>query len=682
MASDGERLDMPRARDAEYGGPEPLASVKVLVVDADMVRRRRLARALGGEGLEVLVAESGAQAVGMLRGQILDAVVLDSGLPQRGGVHSAKRIKADEAMREVAVVVLGDLDDSVGRSNALRAGAEEYLPRDVDAAELALRLRNLTRLRVSFRELRKRNDALSRLLQEESRRAAQIEQFSRNCLEASHGAVVVLDGQGDVVASNQAWQDYLRGLGEGASEPASASVYRTEQLVADPAVAQQVRETVLRVGRGECEQALHEYGDRSSPPRWIRARMVRLKDSPTPHIMISHEDVTEQRKTKGALDAAAEKLAESQSQVMHAQKMEALGRLVGGVSHDFNNMLTSIICFTRFVVDDMAQEDPRRADLVEVLRAADSAARLTNQLLTFSRRRPVQASVLDLNAALITVGRVLRRTLGESIELVVLPSDEAVYAMCDAGQFDQLLFSLALHAKDVMMPAGGTVTIKLGLTERAEQERVELIVSDTSQGLSVAQIATAFEPFAELRLQRGSGLDIAACAGIVQQVGGEISVASELGRGTTFRVLLPRVHEARRSDAARPSRQAPPGLHGTVLVVEDQPAILRTMARALSSAGLTVLEASSAEDALAVLSGRDGLPELVVTDMMLPGMSGTHLVERLRASAPELRVVYVSGYAGDDAQQSVRVDERTAFVPKPFTGRQLVSRAASLFQLR
>jgi len=215
-----------------------------------------------------------------------------------------------------------------------------------------------------------------------------------------------------------------------------------------------------------------------------------------------------------------------------------------------------------------------------------------------------------------------------------------------------------------------------------ELEQIELLVTDTSAGLSAAQISTAFEPFAELRSDRGSGLDLAACAGIVQQVGGEIALESELGRGTTFRVLLPRVRETKRSEGPRLSARVPSPMRGTVLVVEDQPAILRTMARALSSAGLTVLEASSAEDALAMLSGRDGLLELVVTDMMLPGMSGTHLVERLRESAPGLKAVYVSGYAGDEAHQSIRVDECTAFVPKPFTGRQLVSRAASLFQLR
>ncbi|HEX4353759.1 MAG TPA: ATP-binding protein, partial [Polyangiales bacterium] len=308
---------------------------------------------------------------------------------------------------------------------------------------------------------------------------------------------------------------------------------------------------------------------------------------------------------------------------------------------------------------------------------------LTNQLLAFSRRKPLQTVVLDLNAALTSVSRVLRRTLGERVELVTLPSEEPLCVLCDPGQFDQLIFNLAVNAKDAM-PNGGAITLKLARTSwdgsdgLPTGDYVELIVADNGEGMSAETVAHAFDPFFTTKGERGTGLGLATCYGIVQQAGGSITVLSQPGGGTQFRVLLPRVEENRRFEHQRAPTQLPVALKGIALVVEDQPAILRTMARALSSTGLTVLEAASGEDALALLEARACAPELLVTDMVLPGMSGQRLVERLRADNPQLKVVLVSGYVGDELQQNVTVDDNTGFVAKPFTGRQLTSRAAAL----
>jgi signal transduction histidine kinase/DNA-binding LytR/AlgR family response regulator len=679
MASGNERLGSAHRPLGGHGvGAVRPDSVCVLVVDGDSARRRTLTKLLSGEGLAVLVAESGAQAFGLLHGQQVDAVVLDADLPQRGCEQTTERVKADEHLRDTLIIVLGDPDDEPQRKQALRAGAEEFLSRTTDSTELALRLRNLTRIRATHRELGRRNAALSQLLHDESQRAAYFDQFSRNLLDASPAQVVVVDAHGTLVAVNQAWQDFMRDLGIGLSESGVGRPYRPEQFVAEPAAAHRLLESVRTLAAGVSEGEVLEYGCEKPETRWFRARVSRFRDSLATYIMISHEDVTQQRVTHGALADTAKQLEQSRAQMLHAQKLESIGRLVGGVAHDFNNMLTSIICFTRFVVDEMAPEDPRRADLVEVLRAADSAARLTNQLLTFSRRRPVQPAVIDLNASLLSIGRVLRRTLGESVELVILPLDEAVHVVCDPGQFDQLIFNLAIHARDEMLPRGGSITFKLGLGQSERGELVELTVSDNGRGMSPENLETAFEPFTPTVTNQSGGLGLATCASIVEQASGSIAIESEPGRGTTFRITLPRVPESRRSEPLRTTAQVQPGLTGTALVVEDQPAILRTMARALKSSGMNVLEASSGEDAIAVLRAQERLPELLVTDMMLPGMSGQHLVEQLRTSCPDLRVVFVSGYAGDEATQNIRIDEKTAFVAKPFTGRQLVSRASAL----
>ncbi|HKP55541.1 MAG TPA: response regulator [Polyangiales bacterium] len=679
MATGSERLGTAHKPLGGHGvGLARPENACVLVVDSDAGRRRTLAKLLSGEGFSVLVAESGAQAYGLLYGQPVDVVILDGDLPQRGGEQTTERVKTDEHLRDTLVIVLGDPADDQLRKQVLRAGAEDYLPRSTDGVELALRLRNWVRMRASQRELQRRNVTLSQLLHEESQRAAYYEQFSRNLLDAAPAPVVVVDVHGALVAVNQAWQDFMQELGLNPGEGAVGRPYRPELFVSDVPAAQRLLDSVRTHAAGSSEATLHEFSCDKPTPRWFRARVLRFKDSLATYIMVAHEDVTQQRLTHGALTDTAEKLQESRAQMMHAQKLESIGRLVGGVAHDFNNMLTSIICFTRFVVDEMASEDPRRADLVEVLRAADSAARLTNQLLTFSRRRPVQPVVIDLNASLLSIGRVLRRTLGETIELVILPMDEGAHVLCDPGQFDQLVFNLAIYARDAMLPRGGTVSFKLGSVQDAHSEQIELLVSDNGPGMTPEAVAAAFEPFSSTPASSSGGLSLATCAGIVQQAAGSIALQSEPGRGSHFRILLPRVAGVQRNDALRPSGAALPGLSGTALVVEDQPAILRTMARALKAAGLHVLEANSGEDAVAMLRGCERVPELLVTDMMLPGMSGVHLVEQLRTQSPELRVVFVSGYAGDDPNPGVRVDDKTAFVAKPFTGRQLVSRASAL----
>jgi signal transduction histidine kinase/DNA-binding response OmpR family regulator len=655
----------------------------VLVVDEEAENRPLLSHQLAAEGFAVVSAASVTEALETLARVEIDALVL-SLVGAESAVETMQRIKQDERLSELRVVVVSECAESSARLAALGAGVDEFLTRPLSTPELSLRLRKLLRVSSAQRRLRSENTALSRALEQQSARALAYERFTRSAFDALTAHIAVLDRHGSIVSVNEAWLRFMR---EQACEFEIGRPYRAEQ-VAGAADARRLQDAVTAVVRGERSPFVLDYQFGSEAAlRWYTARVTRFLDPELGYIVVSHEDVTDQKQTRSKLDEAALELEESRQQVMHAQKMESVGRLAGGVAHDFNNLLTSIICFTRFVVDDMAPEDPRRADLVEVLRAADNAARLTNQLLAFSRRKPLQTVVLDLNAALTSVGRVLRRTLGERIELVILPAEESLCVLCDAGQFDQLIFNLAVNAKDAM-PDGGAITIKLGRTSwdgaegLATGDYVELLVSDTGKPMTPEAAARAFEPFFTAKGDRSTGLGLATCYGIVQQAGGSINVHSASGGGTHFRVLLPRVEEIRRHEHQRAAAQVPVALKGTALVVEDQPAILRTMARALSSAGLTVLEAANAEDAIALLAARQCVPELLVTDMVLPGMSGQRLVELLRETNPELKVVLVSGYVGDELEHDVRTDAITGFVAKPFTGRQLTSRAAALFAER
>lgn len=392
------------------------------------------------------------------------------------------------------------------------------------------------------------------------------------------------------------------------------------------------------------------------------------------------------KRTRESLEKAASELEESRRQVQQAQKMESIGRLAGGVAHDFNNLLTSIISFSRFVMDDLVAGDPRRADLSEVLKAADSASKLTSQLLAFSRQRPVDPHPVALNAQLRNIHSVLRRTVGEQVELVVVPCDRELTVLFDPGQLDQVIVNLAVNARDAM-PEGGTLTLETDMVrlqahpELPNGRYAVLRVSDTGSGMDADVLSHIFEPFYSTKGERGTGLGLATVYGIVKQAKGHIDVESAPGHGTAFNIWLPVTRQTQRNaTTSKVQSHAAMPLGGLALVVEDQPAILRTMNRSLGAAGFTVLEAHSAEEALALVEDLEARLDLLVTDVVLPGLSGVKLADRLRDGRPELRVLVCSGYMGEDGASGIPTDDgQTAFLAKPFTGSQLLSKVGGLF---
>ena len=409
---------------------------------------------------------------------------------------------------------------------------------------------------------------------------------------------------------------------------------------------------------------------------WYRARLKRFAaPGMGMRLLLFVDDVGERR---GLEDAPRQ---------TQAQKMESIGRLAGGVAHDFNNLLTAIISFSRFVMDDLAPGDPRRGDLAEVLKAADSASRLTNQLLAFSRKRPVEPQLLDVNDSIRLISRVLRRTLEESIELRIVESPEPLAVMCDPGQLDQLVMNLALNARDAM-PGGGTVTFEIarrrvvGHRELADGDYVALSVIDTGSGMSEEVMRQIFEPFFTTKGAKGAGLGLATCYGIAKQAQGDIEVTSRAKQGSAFHVLLPLAQDrlAAAAKATPVEAKAQSKLTGLALVVEDQAPIRGAMTRSLQLLGLNVLEARTAEEALAVVEDLGAKVDLLVTDVVLPGLSGVKLCQRLRAQQPDIRVLVCSGYMGREQDTGIVVDENTGFLPKPFTGAELISRVAGLFR--
>jgi two-component system cell cycle sensor histidine kinase/response regulator CckA len=372
-----------------------------------------------------------------------------------------------------------------------------------------------------------------------------------------------------------------------------------------------------------------------------------------------------------------------EAQLRHAQKMEAVGQLAGGVAHDFNNLLTAMHGFGSFALETIGPDHVAAPDLHEVLAAVERATALTRQLLAFSRHRPVAPRVADVNALVWSMDRLLRRLLGENIEMVTRLSDEAWPTVIDAGAFEQVVVNLAVNARDAM-PEGGRLTIEtMNVTldepyanahggDIAAGEYVVIAVSDDGIGMDAPTQERIFDPFFTTKgAGSGTGLGLSTCYGIVRQAGGHIWVYSEPGQGSTFKIYLPRCRGSRAA-APPPPPAAMRGGAERILLVEDDDQVRQVVARALAQAGYSLLTARDPAEALALVAADGREIDLLVTDMTMPGGNGHELAQRLRARQPRLLALYISGYTETAISRRGTLPPGTAMLTKPFTPRALV----------
>ncbi|HEX4600634.1 MAG TPA: response regulator [Gemmatimonadales bacterium] len=412
---------------------------------------------------------------------------------------------------------------------------------------------------------------------------------------------------------------------------------------------------------------------------------LRAKDGSARHVLCSLEQIDiggEPCLLALVHDVTQARLLEQQ--LRQSQKMEAVGRLAGGVAHDFNNLLTVITSYCDLLLDSFAPDDSRRADVGEVRKAADGAAGLTRQLLSFSRQQVLQPRVLDLNASVRNTESLLKRLLGEDVQLVTTLASGLGMVKVDPSHLEQIIMNLAVNARDAM-PEGGRVTLETANVEMDEVyvrghataqpgRYVVLAVSDTGIGMDEATQARMFEPFFTTKEPgKGTGLGLATVYGVVKQAGGFIWVYSEPGRGASFKVYLPRVDEPADAPAAPPTGPAPRGTE-TVLLVEDAAAVRTVTRQVLERQGYTVLEAPSGDVALQIAAKHHGPIHLLLTDVVMPGVSGRQLAERLVGLRPEIVVLYTSGYTDDAVVRHGVLEAGVAYLQKPFTADRLAHR--------
>ncbi len=419
---------------------------------------------------------------------------------------------------------------------------------------------------------------------------------------------------------------------------------------------------------------------------WSGETVFRRRDGstfPASQVLIAH------RTSEGKvtfLSTIARDVSERRAleeQLRQSQKMEAIGSLAGGIAHDFNNLLTAILGHAQILLSDLSQSDPHRVEAEEIRKAGRRAAQLTNQLLAFSRRQVLELRVLDLNEVVREVEAMLRPVIGEDIQLVTHLDPELGQVKADPGQIEQVIMNLAVNARDAM-PSGGTLRLETAnadpegggrrrLAPSASTRCVMLAVSDTGHGMDVETRSRIFEPFFTTKQPgKGTGLGLSTAYGIVKQIGGEIHVESEPGRGTTFRIYLPRI--GGKAEIAAPTRTQAAARRSseTVLVAEDEAAVREIVGRVLRAQGYRVWEARDGAAALLIHAEDEHAIDLLLTDVVMPGLSGLDLAQRLRERNPGLRVIYMSGYADNAAVNEAMRQAGGSFLPKPFTPDEVV----------
>ncbi len=417
---------------------------------------------------------------------------------------------------------------------------------------------------------------------------------------------------------------------------------------------------------------------------WLecKGQVFRRPDGSPARMAGTVADVTERKRGELAL-------RESEEQLRQAQKMEAIGRLAGGVAHDFNNLLTAIGGYSSLALLDFPSDDPRREYLEEIQRAGERGASLTKQLLASGRKQVLNPRLLDLNALIDDLTSLLRRVIGEDVELDWQRASAPAVVLADAGQLEQIIMNLAINARDAM-PGGGTLAIasssvwlEAGDSRAPEGRYILLSVTDTGHGMNDETMARMFEPFFTTKDPgKGTGLGLSTVYGIVQQLGGSIRARSALGVGTQFEIYVP---ERERSALSEHPESVAPVVSGgteTVLLVEDESQVRKLVFEVLQSRGYHVIAAKDALEAIPLEENFPGRIDLLITDVVMPGMSGRELAQHLAATRPTTKVLFISGYTDDAVLRQRATTIGAGFLQKPFALEDLLLRVRALLDTR
>jgi len=593
--------------------------------------------------------DSAATMEQALAGQQWDMVIADYSIPNFSSMAALALLK-EQGHDLPFIIVSGTITEETA-VGTMKAGAHDYLLKG-----------NLKRLIPAIeRELREAKSRRERRRAEEALRES--EKRLQAILDNSPALIFLKNTEGRYLYVNPQFAKLTPLTRE-------QILGKTDDEIFLPAQAAAFRTNDLKVLQAGVALEFEEVADQQDGPHTSIVSKFPLRNAEGKVYAICGiaTDITERK----SLEA----------QLRQSQKMEAIGQLAGGIAHDFNNLLTVINGYSELMLLSLPVEHPHCATFEQIRQAGEKASRLNRQLMAFSRQQVLQPKVLDLNAVVANIDTMLQRVIGEDIDLLTILSPGLASVKADPGQIEQVLMNLLVNARDAM-PAGGRLTIETADvvldTDYARTHvavnpgrYVMLAVSDNGCGMDAETQARIFEPFFTTKeLGKGTGLGLSTVYGIVKQSGGNIGVYSEPGRGTTFRIYLPRIEEAAEAVEPGKAREQLPRGSETILLVEDEAGV-RTLAKTiLQTHGYTVLDAAQGKDAFLLSGQHEGLIHLMVTDMVMPEMSGREVADRLKPLRPNMKVLFMSGFTDKAMVHHGELDRGMAFLQKPFTPQTL-----------
>ena len=629
----------------------------ILNVDDNADGRALKTRILAGVGFRVTEVATGTAALNAIAGEVPDLLLLDLDLPDVDGFRVCRAIRDDLHLDWVPILLV----TAASRSDAdwargLSDGADAYLRAPFDSDVLVEMVRALLRRANRQRVHAEERDAALVAAQQAGDRL-------QDLIHLAPYGILRSNADGEPIEANAA---LIEMLGY-SSLDAFLAVGHLSHLYRTNSVRERLSNRVMQTGHVSDEEV--EW--RRQNGSFITVRLASRYVPETREFQTFAEDVSHRKRLE--------------DQLGHAQKMEAIGRLAGGIAHDFNNLLTAITGYSEMVLHQIDRDKPIYEDLQEIKRASERAAALTRQLLAFGRRQVLRVAPVSVNAVISDLRRLLERTIGEDIHITLSLASDLRLIIGDTTQLEQVLINLAANARDAM-PNGGELRIQtrnFAASPAFAAEHfpmppgnyVALYVIDTGAGMPADVRARIFEPFFTTKqVGHGTGLGLATVYGIIKQLDGFVWVTSEPGHGTTFSIFFPVAPTDSR--AAEPHEETPVvSSLGTecILIVEDEPSV-RALARSvLRRHGYKVYEAANGEEALALAAALNDPPDLLLTDLVMPGMTGADLARRLTARYPTLRVIYMSGYSEDAVAHRGLLSREMDLVEKPFSPKALLT---------
>lgn len=626
----------------------------ILIVEDDIgvarLQRRRLERV----GYTTETVTTGAEALSRISRGGVDLIILDFRLPDNmTGLDVHAKLK--DTGEDIPVILVTGFSDEQIAIQALRAGVRDFVSKSVEYLEYL-------------------PQAVERVLEEIRTRNAltQSERRFQAFMDNSPAVAFLKDEAGRMVYANKVFERAYQLTRDDWFQRSDSELWPQD-------IAQSLRENDLRVLE---EQGTLEVVEQLPSPRegkvqqWLTFKFPVQDADGERFVGGMAVDVTERIEAEKSLRSV-------QGQLQQAQKMEAVGRLAGGVAHDFNNLLTVILGYSNIILGDLGPQHPLRAEIEEIHHAAQRSSALTRQLLTFSRQQVFDPQVIDLNSVVVNVEKLLRRLIGDDVLLQTSLNAEHGRILADVGQIEQVIVNLAVNARDAM-PDGGRLIVETAEVECDEAfstvhlnvrpgRYVMLAVSDSGQGMDQETQSRIFEPFFTTKAPgQGTGLGLSTVYGIVSQGGGHTFVQSARGQGTTFRVYFPVATEAVEvPTVAKPASHKMTGSE-LVLLVDDHEGVRSLTRQVLSEHGYQVLQASDPAEAISCAAHCERPVDLLLTDVVMLGRSGPELADRLRTVWPDLKVLFMSGYAGDLLLQRQFDARREPFLQKPFNAETLL----------